>query len=115
MRSLHMLQRTSLTTPASLSDKAVQDISGALKLLLSDVFALYLKTKNFHWHMSGPHFRDYHLLLDDQADQIYAMTAPIADPSRKLGGSTLKSIGNISRVQRVKDNDADYVEPSDML
>src|SRR6201990_26693 len=115
MRSLHMLQRTSLTTPASLSDKAVQDISGALKLLLSDVFALYLKTKNFHWHMSGPHFRDYHLLLDDQSDQIYAMTDPLAERVRKVGGTTLRSIGHIARLQRVSDNDAEFVTPLDML
>ena len=110
-----MLQRTSLTTPASLSDKAVQDISGALKLLLSDVFALYLKTKNFHWHMSGPHFRDYHLMLDDQSDQIFAMTDAIAERARKIGGTTLRSIGQISRSQRIRDNDAEYVKTSDML
>jgi starvation-inducible DNA-binding protein len=110
-----MLQRTSLTTPTSLSDKAVQDISGALKLLLSDVFALYLKTKNFHWHMSGPHFRDYHLMLDDQSDQIFAMTDAIAERARKIGGATLRSIGQISRLQRIADNDAEYVRPLDML
>src|SRR5882724_3588092 len=110
-----MLQRTSLTTPSTLSEKAVHDISGALMLLLSDVFALYLKTKNFHWHMSGPHFRDYHLLLDEQADQLYAMSDPIAERIRKVGGNTLRSIGNIARLQRIKDNDADYVEPLDML
>src|SRR6201993_2167782 len=115
MRSLHMLQRTSLTTPTSLSDKAVQDISGALKLLLSDVFALYLKTKNFHWHMSGPHFRDYHLMLDDQSDQIFAMTDAIAERARKIGGATLRSIGQISRLQRIADNNAEYVRPLDML
>src|ERR1700758_1724523 len=108
MRSLHMLQRTSLTTPTSLSDKAVQDISGALKLLLSDVFALYLKTKNFHWHMSGPHFRDYHLMLDEQADQLFAMTDPIAERARKSGAATIRSIGQISRQQRIVDNDANY-------
>jgi starvation-inducible DNA-binding protein len=110
-----MLQRTSLTTPTSLSDKAVQDISGALKLLLSDVFALYLKTKNFHWHMSGPHFRDYHLMLDDQSDQIFAMTDAIAERARKIGGATLRSIGQISRLQRIADNNAEYVRPLDML
>ena len=110
-----MLQRTSLTTPTSLSDKAVQDISGALKLLLSDVFALYLKTKNFHWHMSGPHFRDYHLMLDDQSDQIFAMTDAIAERARKIGGATLRSIGKISRLQRIADNNAEYVRPLDML
>jgi starvation-inducible DNA-binding protein len=110
-----MLQKTSLTTPTSLSDKAVQDISGALKLLLSDVFALYLKTKNFHWHMSGPHFRDYHLMLDDQSDQIFAMTDAIAERARKIGGATLRSIGQISRLQRIADNNAEYVRPHDML
>jgi starvation-inducible DNA-binding protein len=86
-----------------------------MNAILADVFALYLKTKNFHWHMSGPHFRDYHLLLDEQADQLYAMTDPIAERVRKVGGSTLKSIGHIARLQRVLDNDAEYVEPLDML
>ncbi|HEY2558760.1 MAG TPA: DNA starvation/stationary phase protection protein, partial [Caldimonas sp.] len=104
-----------LSTPTLLKAKAVKDITGALNALLADVFALYLKTKNFHWHMSGPHFRDYHLLLDEQADQLYAMTDPIAERIRKLGGSTLRSIGHIARTQRVLDNDADYVEPLDML
>jgi starvation-inducible DNA-binding protein len=83
--------------------------------VLADVFALYLKTKNFHWHVSGPHFRDYHLLLDEQAGQLFAMTDPIAERVRKLGGLTLRSIGQIARTQRVQDNDAEYVEPSDML
>jgi starvation-inducible DNA-binding protein len=110
-----MLQKTSLTTPTTLSEKAVQDISGALLLLLSDVFALYLKTKNFHWHMSGPHFRDYHLMLDDQGGQIFAMTDAIAERARKIGGTTLRSIGQISRLQRIADNDAEYVKPLDML
>jgi starvation-inducible DNA-binding protein len=110
-----MLQKTSLTTPPTLSEKAVQDISGALLLLLSDVFALYLKTKNFHWHMSGPHFRDYHRMLDDQGGQIIAMTDAIAERARKIGGTTLRSIGQISRLQRVADNDAEYVKPLDML
>src|SRR5438093_10115095 len=82
--------------------------------ILADVFALYLKTKNFHWHMSGPHFRDYHLLLDEQADQLFAMTDPIAERIRKLGGITLRSIGHIARTQRVKDNDAEYVDPNDL-
>jgi starvation-inducible DNA-binding protein len=86
-----------------------------MSAILADVFALYLKTKNFHWHMNGPHFRDYHLLLDEQADQLFAMTDPIAERVRKLGGLTLKSIGHIARLQRVLDNDADYVEPLDML
>src|SRR6201995_1174801 len=110
-----MLQRTSLTTPTTLSEKAVQDISQAMLPLLSDVFALYLKTKNFHWHMSGPHFRDYHLMLDDQSDQIFAMTDAIAERARKIGGATLRSIGQISRLQRIADNDAEYVRPLDML
>jgi starvation-inducible DNA-binding protein len=104
-----------LATPTDLSSAATKDIAGALNALLADVFALYMKTKNFHWHMSGPHFRDYHLLLDEQADQIYAISDPIAERVRKLGGATIKSIGHIARLQRVLDNDADYVEPSDML
>src|SRR5450432_2754081 len=104
-----------LATPTDLKAAATRDIAGALNAILADVFALYLKTKNFHWHMSGPHFRDYHLLLDEQADQIYAMTDPIAERIRKVGGSTLKSIGHISRLQRIKDNDADYVDPHEML
>jgi starvation-inducible DNA-binding protein len=94
---------------------ATRDVSAALNGILADVFALYLKTKNFHWHMSGPHFRDYHLLLDEHADQIYAMTDPIAERVRKLGGITIRSIGQIARTQRIPDNDAEYVEPSDML
>jgi starvation-inducible DNA-binding protein len=98
-----------------LSPAAVKDISGAMNATLADVFALYVKTKNFHWHMSGPHFRDYHLLLDEHADQLFAMTDPIAERVRKLGGQTLKSIGQISRSQRVLDNEAEYVEPLDML
>jgi starvation-inducible DNA-binding protein len=104
-----------LKTPTDLGSQATKDISAALNLLLADFFALYLKTKNFHWHVSGPHFRDYHLLLDEQADQLYATTDPIAERVRKLGGATLRSIGQISRIQRVKDNDADYVTPLDML
>jgi starvation-inducible DNA-binding protein len=91
------------------------NIAGSMNALLADIFALYLKTKNFHWHMSGPHFRDYHLLLDEQADQLYAMTDPIAERIRKTGGSTLRSIGHIARMQRIIDNDADYVDPLDML
>jgi starvation-inducible DNA-binding protein len=98
-----------------LSQDATRDIGAALNGLLADVFALYLKTKNFHWHMSGPHFRDYHLLLDEQSDQIFAMTDPIAERVRKLGGATLRSIGQIARIQRIADNDADYVESQDML
>src|SRR4249920_2003444 len=104
-----------LATPTDLSAEATRDIAGALNLALADVFALYLKTKNFHWHMSGPHFRDYHLMLDEQADQLFAMTDPLAERIRKVGGRTLRSIGHIARTQRVLDNDADYVEPSDML
>jgi starvation-inducible DNA-binding protein len=110
-----MLDKTSLTTPTTLSKKAVHDISAALTVLLADVFALYLKTKNFHWHMSGPHFRDYHLMLDDQGDELFAMTDPIAERARKIGGPTLRSIGQISRLQRSVDNDADYVAPLDMI
>jgi starvation-inducible DNA-binding protein len=104
-----------LRTPTSLGSEATRDISGALNSLLADFFALYMKTKNFHWHVSGPHFRDYHLLLDEQADQIYATTDPIAERVRKLGGTTLRSIGHIGRLQRVSDNDAEYVTPLDML
>src|SRR5438876_2914513 len=104
-----------LRTPTSLGSDATRDISGALNALLADFFALYLKTKNFHWHVSGPHFRDYHLLLDEQADQIFATTDAIAERVRKIGGTTLRSVGHISRLQRVLDNDADFVTPLDML
>ena len=104
-----------LATRTDLSREAVKDISGTMNAILADVFALYVKTKNFHWHMSGPHFRDYHLLLDEQADQLFAMTDPIAERVRKLGALTLHSIGEIARNQRVLDNDAEYVEPLDML
>ena len=104
-----------LATRTDLARAGVKDIRAALNLILADVFALYVKTKNFHWHMSGPHFRDYHLLLDEQADQLFAMTDPIAERVRKLGGITLRSIGQISRTQRILDNDAEYVEPLDML
>ena len=99
----------------ALNPEGVNAIAAALRKLLADVFALYLKTKNFHWHLSGPHFRDYHLMFDEQADQIFAMTDPVAERVRKIGGSTLKSIGHMSRLQRVLDNDADYVDPEDML
>jgi starvation-inducible DNA-binding protein len=105
----------SLDTPTDLTADAVRDISGALNILLADMFALYLKTKNFHWHVSGPHFRDYHLLLDEQGDQIFATTDAIAERVRKIGGTTLRSIGHIARLKRVLDNDADYVTPKDML
>jgi starvation-inducible DNA-binding protein len=104
-----------LITPTDLGAEASADIAGGMNAILADVFALYLKTKNFHWHMSGPHFRDYHLLLDEHADQLYAMTDPIAERIRKTGGSTLRSIGHIARIQRIKDNDAEYVDPTDML
>jgi starvation-inducible DNA-binding protein len=104
-----------LVTPTDLPAAATKDIAGAMNGILADVFALYLKTKNFHWHMSGPHFRDYHLLLDEQADQLFAMTDPIAERIRKVGGFTMRSIGHIVRTQRLLDNDAEYVEPSDML
>src|SRR5258705_13363815 len=104
-----------LVTPSDLGAKASQDIAGGMNAILADVWALYLKTKNFHWHMSGPHFRDYHLLLDEQADQIYAITDTIAERVRKLGGTTLRSIKHVSALQRIADNDADYVTPLDML
>jgi starvation-inducible DNA-binding protein len=104
-----------LKTRTDLASAAVKDIAGTMNAILADAFALYLKTKNFHWHMSGPHFRDYHLLLDEHADQLFAMTDPIAERIRKIGGPTLKSIGQIARIQRVLDNDAEYVEPLDML
>jgi len=108
-------RKAPLTTPSDLKSNAIKDLTGALNALCADLFALYLKTKNFHWHMSGPHFRDYHLLLDEHGDQIFAMTDPIAERVRKIGGTTLKSIGHISRLQRLADNDADYVTPLDML
>jgi len=107
--------REYLATPTDLKVEATRDISAALGGLLADVFALYLKTKNFHWHMSGRHFRDYHLLLDEQGDQIFAITDPIAERARKIGGTTLRSIGHIARQQRIVDDDAEYVEPQDML
>ena len=113
--NLEHKQEAPLITPTDLKAKATKDISGAMNAILADVFALYLKTKNFHWHMSGPHFRDYHLLLDEQADQLFAMTDAIAERIRKVGGTTLRSIGHIARMQRVLDNDADFVEPEDML
>jgi starvation-inducible DNA-binding protein len=104
-----------LATPTDLKPNAVRDIAGALNILLADVFSLYVKTKNFHWHVSGSHFRDYHLLLDEQGEQIFAMTDDIAERVRKIGGTTVRSIGHIGRLQRLKDNDADFVTPSDML
>lgn len=116
-KTIELLHRRDapLDTVTDLSRSATKDVAAAMNGILADVFALYLKTKNFHWHMSGPHFRDYHLLLDEHADQIFAMTDPIAERVRKIGGLTLRSIGQISRTQRVLDNDADYVEPLDML
>src|SRR3954465_10983476 len=108
-------RKAPLKTPSGLGENAVRDLSGALTQLLADTFALYLKTKNFHWHVSGPHFRDYHLLLDEQATQIFATTDEIAERVRKIGGTTLRSIGHVARLQRVLDNDADYVDPLDML
>jgi starvation-inducible DNA-binding protein len=108
-------QAAPLLTPTDLGPTATRDVAAALNLLLADAFALYIKTKNFHWHMSGPHFRDYHLLLDEQGDQIFAMTDPLAERVRNLGGTTLRSIGQIAKMQRVSDNDAEYVTAQDML
>ena len=115
VRDAMALRMAALHTPTDLKPKAVLDLSGALNILLADMFALYLKTKNFHWHVSGPHFRDYHLLLDEQGEQIFATTDAIAERVRKLGGTTLRSIGHVRRLQRVLDNDADFVTPLDML
>jgi starvation-inducible DNA-binding protein len=109
------IQRAALATSTDLSTVATRDISGAMNAILADVFALYVKTKNFHWHLSGPHFRDYHLLFDEQADQIFAMSDAIAERVRKVGGSTIHSIGHIASLKRINDNNAEYVEPSDML
>jgi len=116
-KTAELLQRREapLATPTDLTRSATKDISATMNAILADVFALYVKTKNFHWHMSGPHFRDYHLLLDEHADQLFAMTDPIAERVRKIGGLTLRSVGQISRTQRVLDNDAEYVEPLDMI
>jgi starvation-inducible DNA-binding protein len=107
--------RPELQSPTDLKSNAIQDIAAALRALLADVFALYVKTKNFHWHMSGSHFRDYHLMLDEQSDQIFAMTDDIAERARKIGGTTIRSIGHIKREQRILDNDAEFVTPQDML
>ena len=112
---LRQRRNAPLATPTDLTHSATEDIAGAMNAILADVFALYIKTKNFHWHMSGPHFRDYHLLLDEHADQLFAMTDPIAERIRKIGGLTIRSIGHISRIQRVLDNDAEYVQPADMI
>jgi starvation-inducible DNA-binding protein len=108
-------RKAALSTPTILEPNAVKDVSGALNIMLADMLALYMKTKNFHWHMSGPHFRDYHLLLDEHGEQIFATTDAMAERVRKIGGTTLRSIGHIGRLQRVQDNDADFVTPSDML
>jgi starvation-inducible DNA-binding protein len=108
-------RKAPLATPTDLGSNATRDISGALNALLADVFALYTKTKNFHWHVSGPHFRSLHLLFDDHGAQLFAMTDEIAERVRKVGGITLHSIGNIARLQRIPDNDADYVDPLDMV
>jgi len=115
MNDIRSRQSTALHTPTDLGAQATVDIAAALTGLLADMFALYLKTKNFHWHMSGPHFRDYHLMLDEQGEQIFATTDAIAERARKVGGTTLRSIGHISRIQRLLDNDAEYVTPQDML
>ncbi|MGE7138434.1 Dps family protein [Luteibacter sp. NPDC031894] len=109
------LRKAALKTPTGLGADATRDISGALSALLADAFALYLKTKNFHWHMSGPHFRDLHLLLDEQATEIFAITDDIAERARKIGGTTLRSLGHAARLKRLSDNDADFVTPQDML
>jgi starvation-inducible DNA-binding protein len=108
-------QDTEVSPHTDIASEAVKDIAGALTALLADVFALYVKTKNFHWHMSGPHFRDYHLLLDEHGDQLFAMTDDIAERARKIGGTTIRSVGHIARVKRIADNDAEYVTPKDML
>jgi starvation-inducible DNA-binding protein len=108
-------RRAASATRSDLGSEAVKNISGALNAVLADVFALYMKTKNFHWHISGPHFRDYHLMLDEQSDQIFAMTDDIAERVRKIGGATIRSIGHVARLQRLSDNDADYVDAPDML
>ena len=114
-KETHVRRTAPLDTPTDLGSNATRDIGAALNALLADVFALYLKTKNFHWHLSGPHFRDYHLMFDEQADQIFAVTDPIAERVRKIGGTTLRSVGHIGRLQRLSDNDADYVTAPDML
>jgi starvation-inducible DNA-binding protein len=114
-QELKQRERAPLATPTDLDPAATRDIAGAMNAILADVFALYLKTKNFHWHLSGAHFRDYHLMFDEQGDQLFAMTDPIAERVRKIGGTTLRSIAQVARLQRVSDNEAQYVEPEDML
>lgn len=113
--SIKSRQGAALHTRSDLGAQATLDIATSLTGLLADVFALYLKTKNFHWHLSGPNFRDYHLMLDEQGDQLFAMTDVIAERARKVGGNTLRSVGHIQRIQRLLDNDAEYVTPQDML
>jgi starvation-inducible DNA-binding protein len=108
-------ETTALKTPTDLAPKGVAAIESELRQLLADVFALYVKTKNFHWHMSGPHFRDYHLLLDEQAEQVFAMTDDLAERARKIGGTTIRSVGDIARNQRLRDNDEEFVGPQEML
>ncbi len=108
-------RKAPITTPSDLGSNARRDIAGALNAILADTFALYIKTKNFHWHVSGPHFRDYHLMFDEMGEQIFSTTDDIAERVRKIGGTTIRSIGHIARLQRVLDNDADYVTPEDML
>jgi starvation-inducible DNA-binding protein len=115
IRDSRRRRRAPLMTATDLGANASQRIAASMNAILADVFALYIKTKNFHWHMSGPNFRDYHLLLDEQADQLYEMTDPIAERIRATGGSTLRSIGHIGKLQRLRDNDAHYVDPRDML
>jgi starvation-inducible DNA-binding protein len=115
VKELKRRRQAPLLTPTDLSADNIKNVAALMNAILADVFGLYLKTKNFHWHMSGPHFRDYHLLLDEQSDQLFAMTDLIAERIRKIGGSTLRSIGHVARIQRVKDNDAEYVDPQDML
>ena len=113
--SLKEKRKAALKTPSSFGENAIKDLSGALNELLADIFALYIKTKNFHWHVSGPHFRDYHLLLDDQASEIYGTTDDIAERVRKIGGTTLRSIGQVAKLQTIKDNDENFVPAHDML
>ena len=115
IQTLQTRRAAPLATPTDLDSAATLQISGSLNAVLADVFALYLKTKNFHWHMSGSHFRDYHLMMDEQASELFAMTDPLAERIRKVGGNTLRSVAHIGRLQRVLDNDAEYVEPQDML
>ncbi len=115
VENLDMPKDKALMTPTSLKSEETKDIAVAMNGILADVFALYLKTKNFHWHMSGPHFRDYHVMLDEQSDQIFAMTDPIAERIRKVGGTTLRSISHISSLQTIKDNNEAYVTPAAML